>query len=115
VLAKNVEMFGFEFWGQDPKSREWKWLDHWDSTNSLPALVHVGLGLGTTGKRGQPQDVVHRYVALPATAVQPDWQVPGGFGAANTINRLGTGPGGTGTQPGAGGGPTKIPPGGGFK
>jgi hypothetical protein len=72
-----VELFGCEFYGQDPRTRDWKWVDHWDSTNSLPTLVHVGLGLGKTGKRGEPQDVVHRYIAVPATAVQYDWQVPG--------------------------------------
>ena len=81
VLARDVQMFGFEFWGRNPKTGQWEWVEEWNSTNSLPTLVHVGLGLGKTGKKGEPQDVVHRYIALPATAVQPDWQMAGGLGA----------------------------------
>lgn len=77
VLAKDVQMFGFEFWGQpDPikKANEWDWMDHWDSTNSLPSLVRVGLAVGKTAKAGEGQDLVVKVVALPAHAVQPEWQ-----------------------------------------
>jgi type II secretory pathway pseudopilin PulG len=82
VLAKDVQMFGFEMWGQeDPirKPNEWGWVDHWKSTNSLPSLMRIGLGLGKTGKRGDVQDLVVKVVALPAQAVQPAWQSPGGI------------------------------------
>ena len=79
MLAKDVTMFGFEFWGVNPKTGKWEWLEEWKSTNSLPALVHVGMGLGKN-KHGDSSDVVHRYVALPATAVQPPWQLPRGLG-----------------------------------
>jgi type II secretory pathway pseudopilin PulG len=79
MLAKDVTLFGFEFWGVNPKTGKWEWLEEWKSTNSLPALVHVGMGLGKN-KQGDPSDVVHRYVALPATAVQPPWQLPRGLG-----------------------------------
>jgi type II secretory pathway pseudopilin PulG len=75
MLAKDVTLFGFEFWGINPKTGKWEWLEEWNSTNSLPALVHVGLGLGKTSS-GDPADVVHRYIALPANAVQPGWQMP---------------------------------------
>jgi hypothetical protein len=84
VLAKDVQMFGFEMWGQpDPirKPNNWEWLDKWESTNSLPTLMRIGLGLGKTGKRGDPQDLVVKVVALPAKAVQPGWQMPGGMAA----------------------------------
>ena len=80
VLATDVQLFGFEFWGMNPKTRDWEWVNEWNSTNSLPLLVHVGLGLGKTSKAGESQDVVHRYIALPATAVQPDWQMAPGIG-----------------------------------
>ena len=60
------------------KPNDWDWVDHWDSTNSLPALMRIGLGLGKTGKRGDVQDLVVKVVALPARAVQPVWQMPGG-------------------------------------
>jgi len=78
MLAKNVTLFGFEFWGINPKSGKWEWLPEWNSTNSLPALVHVGLGMGKDS-RGESANVYHRYVALPASAVQPQWQMPMGM------------------------------------
>ncbi len=106
VLAKDVQMFGFEMWGQlDPirKPNEWGWVDEWKSTNSLPALMRIGLGLGKTGKRGDPQDLVVKVVALPAVAVQPGWQMPGGVGPGGL-------PPGAGNVPvNAGGG--IVPPG----
>ena len=80
VLAKDVTLFGFEFWGRNPKSGNWEWVPEWARTNELPTLVHVGLGLGKTDKPGQPQDVSHRYIALPATAVPPDAQMSVGQG-----------------------------------
>jgi type II secretory pathway pseudopilin PulG len=80
VLAKDVQLFGFEFWGQNPRTGVWEWVNEWNSTNSLPTLVHVGLGLGKTSKAGEAQDVVHRYIAIPAAAVQPEWQMPVGMG-----------------------------------
>jgi type II secretory pathway pseudopilin PulG len=100
LLAKNVTMFGFEFWGINPKTGKWEWLEEWNSTNSLPALVHVGLGLGKTA-HGDTADVAHRYIALPANAVQPDWQMPVNFGGGRP-----GGPGGPNT------GVQKLPMGG---
>ncbi len=80
VLAKDVQLFGFEFWGPNPKTGKMEWVNEWNSTNALPMWVHVGLGLGKTSKAGESQDVVHRYIALPATAVRPEWQMPLGMG-----------------------------------
>ena len=79
VLAKDVQMFGFEMWGQeDPirKPNDWGWVDHWKSTNALPKLMRIGLSLGKTAKKGEGQDLVVKVVALPANAVQPVWQNP---------------------------------------
>lgn len=102
TLAKDVTMFGFECWGQpDPIKRpnDWDWVEVWKSTNSLPSLVRIGLGLG--GKSGQPQSMTSRIIALPAKSVQPEWQnaqgpggQPGGIGqpnSGNPINRIGPG------------------------
>jgi len=102
VLAKDVTMFGFECWGQpDPIRRpnDWDWVDEWKSTNSLPSLMRIGLGLG--GKSGSPQTMTTKIVALPAKAVQPEWQNapgpggpgarPGGINQPNTGNRVGPG------------------------
>jgi type II secretory pathway pseudopilin PulG len=104
VLAKEVQMFGFEFWGQeDPVRRpnDWGWVDHWESTNSLPSLVRVGLALGKTSKKGDSQNLVVKVVALPAKAVQPEWQNAMGPGGA---------PGGVPGRPGQPGQPGQPVP-----
>lgn len=83
VLAKDVTMFGFECWGQpDPirRPQEWGWVDKWESTNSLPTFMRIGLGLGKTGKRDDPQNLTVKIVTLPARAVQPEWQNAQGIG-----------------------------------
>jgi prepilin-type N-terminal cleavage/methylation domain-containing protein len=108
VLAKDVQMFGFEFWGQtDPirKPTEFAWIDHWESTNSCPQFVRIWLGLGKAGQNGKSQDFVAKIVALPTTAVQPDWQMPMGGGP-----RIPGRPG----QPPVGQPPGNPPPGGGM-
>jgi len=76
VLAKDVQTFLIDFWGQPKDSRNFEWVTEWNSTNALPRKVRIALGVGTTGKKGVPQDMVYRVVALPATAVAPQWQVP---------------------------------------
>lgn len=81
VLAKDVQMFGFEFWGQD--KGEWQWLDHWDSTNSMPLLVRIWLGVGKAGQKGKSQDFVAKIISIPATAVAPEWQMPIGPAGIN--------------------------------
>ena len=111
VLAKDVTTFGFEFWGLD--KNEWKWLDHWDSTNSLPLLVRVWLGVGKTAKAGQAQDFVARIISIPAAAVQPEWQFPGGQPGQQGVPG-GPRPGQPG-QPGQPGGLNPGVPGGGGK
>ena len=108
MLAKDVTLFGFEFWGINPRTGKWEWLEEWNSTNSLPALVHVGLGLGKNSS-GDPSDVAHRYIALPANAVQPDWQMPVGFGGQRGGQPGGNNPPGGNPQGG------KPPPGGGVR
>jgi type II secretory pathway pseudopilin PulG len=78
VLAKDVQTFLIDFWGQPKDSREFQWVQEWNSTNALPKLVRIALGIGKTGKKGEAQDVVYRVIALPATAVAPEWQMPMG-------------------------------------
>jgi len=80
VLAKDVQLFILEFWGQQKETRNYEWVSEWNSTNALPKLIRVALGVGKTGKKGQAQDVIYRVIALPATAVAPEWQMPGGVG-----------------------------------
>ena len=76
VLARDVQMFGFQMWGQpDPikKPQFLDWMEEWPSTNSLPIMMRIGLGLGKT-KGGDAKDLVVKVITLPATAVQPGWQ-----------------------------------------
>jgi prepilin-type N-terminal cleavage/methylation domain-containing protein len=80
VLAKDVQLFAIDFWGQPKDSREFQWVNEWNSTNSLPRLVRIAIGVGKTSTKGVPQDLVYRVVALPANAVAPQWQMPGGPG-----------------------------------
>jgi len=84
-LAKDVAEFTLEY--MDPQKRQW--VDQWITTNQLPKMVRVILGLGRTQKTGsKAQDVVAKIVALPANAVTPDLQVGMvGRGAMQT-NRL---------------------------
>ncbi len=99
TLAKDVTMFAFECWGvPDPtKPNDHDWVDVWKSTNSLPKLMRIGLGLG--GKSGEPQSMTVKIIALPASVVTPDLQPgpggrPGGPGqpnSGNPINRIGPG------------------------
>ena len=104
VLAKDVQMFGFEMWGQeDPvrKPNDWGWVDHWKSTNSLPKLMRIGLSLGKTAKKGEGQDLVVKVVALPASAVQNllGAGVPGGINSRPPQTLPGIRPGQTGGRP----------------
>ena len=79
VLAKHVEMFMIEFWGpQKENQREFGWVNEWNSTNQLPKLVRVALGLGKTSQSGVPQDLVYRVIAIPSSSVPPQWQGIGG-------------------------------------
>ena len=106
VLAKDVTLFAFEFYDQQRN----EWVQEWNQTNQLPKIVKVAIGLGQAGKSGQPQDLVIKTVAIPATAVQPEWQSSGPGGA---IGRPGPGAGQPPPQPGPGGpnAPSLPPPG----
>ena len=105
TLARDVSEFSLGYYDAQKK----KWSEDWITTNQLPKMVRVILGLGKLpGSNSKAQDVVAKIVALPATAVGPDLQgaVPA-TGGLNT-NRLGQDPRmggdrlrqGGGTQPG---------------
>jgi len=85
TLARDVTFFKLAFF--DDRKNEW--LEEWKSTNQLPRLVQVALGLGKTPGTGKPYDLTYSLVALPSVAVQPDIQnaaaplVPGAGGLTN--------------------------------
>jgi prepilin-type N-terminal cleavage/methylation domain-containing protein len=78
VLAHDVQLFAIDFWGQPIDSREFQWVNEWRSTNALPKLVRLAIGVGKTSTKGVPQDLVYRVVALPAMAVPPNFQTTPG-------------------------------------
>jgi len=97
TLARDVTLFKMAFF--DAQKNEW--LEEWRSTNTLPKLVQIALGLGKTGNdASKPYNLVTSLVALPSVAVMPDVQGGG------PIPR---GP------PGQGGGGATVPPGTGGK
>jgi len=75
ILARYVTEFQMEFW--DTRSKEW--VDEWKQTNQLPKLVKFSLKLADNAASiHKPQQEIVRIVNLPATTVQPVWQMPGG-------------------------------------
>jgi type II secretory pathway pseudopilin PulG len=105
-LAKDVTLFMFEFWDEQKK----EYVYEWAKTNQLPKLVRVAVGLGTARQNSQsPQDLVTRTIAMPSTAVRPEWQagqmMPGVPGVPGMPGQPGMPPGmgvppGMGMQPG---------------
>jgi len=99
VLAHFVTEFQMEFW--DVRLHEW--VDEWKQTNQLPKLIKFSLKLADNENNiRRPQQEITRIVNLPATTVQPIWQMPGGFPGQRPL------PG----TPGAAGAPGTVPPGG---
>lgn len=78
VLARNVKDFILEF--LDPRTGEW--ISEWQSTNQLPKMMRITLGLGNLDKFStKPQEVRVTTVALPSQTVSPPYQFgPGGGG-----------------------------------
>ena len=69
-LAKDVTLFMFEFWDDAKK----EYTSEWAYTNQLPKIVRVALGLGKAGNSQMPQDLETRTIAMPCTAILPQWQ-----------------------------------------
>lgn len=87
TLSRDVTLFQMEFY--DAQKQEW--LEEWKSTNSLPRLVKIALGLGKSAKSpNEPYDLVTSLVALPSLGVGADIQGGGvGPGGPGQTNRSG--------------------------
>jgi hypothetical protein len=70
VLARNVEDFKMEFWGERSKD----WLDEWTETNQLPLMVKITLRL-TDDDSARVVKEVTREIALPAVMAPAGLQV----------------------------------------
>lgn len=106
VLAKNVKAFDMLFWDRDKND----WVDEWLDlkTNQLPRLVMFTLAVADAPGSLKATEEITRVVALPATTVQPIWQLPRqGPGARPGAQ---PGPGSPGAPPpGAPGGSPGLP------
>ncbi len=100
ILARDVSLFVLEFWDAQLNG----WTDELLTTNQLPKMVRVSLGIGQAPtSSSQPSEITSRVIALPSVAVPPDVQRP----------LLQPGGGGGGVTPGPGGGTGTPRPGGG--
>ena len=72
VLARNVKKFTVECW--DIKTMDW--MDGWDTTNSIPALLRINLTLGgNAGNGGTASELaVMRVIAIPSITLPPGLQ-----------------------------------------
>jgi prepilin-type N-terminal cleavage/methylation domain-containing protein len=73
TLARNVTEFMIEFW--DLRNQEW--LPELTTTNQLPRMVRVTLGLGHPSNRSTAE-IVSRVIAIPAMIVPREVQIPVG-------------------------------------
>jgi len=96
VLAREVKLFGLEFWD----ARKSDWTDRWLTTNQLPKLVRYALAFGPTAAATRPGDVTVRVVNLPSSVVPPDAQMGRGPGPAAARGPGGLGPPGVAGRPG---------------
>jgi prepilin-type N-terminal cleavage/methylation domain-containing protein len=78
-LVHNVKFFRMEFYDQEMAD----WVPEWFNTNQIPKQVRVALAYGGPENRDdQPSQVITRVVYIPASAIQPQYQMPrGGRGA----------------------------------
>lgn len=67
VLAHGVEKFSVECW--DP--RAFDWVDTWDATNSIPAMLRISLTLRNHTDTGNaaPALAVTRVIAIPSVTL----------------------------------------------
>jgi len=114
VLARDVTLFLMEFYDEETG----EWLEEWASTNQIPRVVKIALGMGrSSNNSGDPLDFATRVVSIPSYAVQGDIQGAVGLpgmgvgGALQPISGVGGLP--SGGRPGGnlGGGQGRPPSG----
>jgi hypothetical protein len=71
VLARDVQFFVLEFWDQRKKA----WTDQLLTTNQLPPIIKVTLGVGSTRTPGVAAELMARTIAIPSLPVPREAQV----------------------------------------
>jgi prepilin-type N-terminal cleavage/methylation domain-containing protein len=73
TLVRDVSLFVVEFWD----TRLGDWTDEWLTTNQLPKMLRVSIGIGhAANSPSKPSEITSRIIALPSIAVTPDIQQP---------------------------------------
>ena len=73
VLVREVSAFQLEFWDL----QRGEYVPEWLSTNRLPQVVRVTLGIGEAGRSGrQPVQRITRVIRIPSSAVAAGLQAP---------------------------------------
>lgn len=72
TLVRDVSLFVVEFW--DTKLGDW--TDELLTTNQLPKMLRVSIGIGQAANSSQPSEIISRIIAMPSIAVTPDIQQP---------------------------------------
>ncbi|MGA3283274.1 MAG: prepilin-type N-terminal cleavage/methylation domain-containing protein [Verrucomicrobiota bacterium] len=67
VLTRDVKKFTVECW--DAKTMDW--VDEWDTTNTIPAVVRISFTLGGNADAGNaaPELAVTRFIAIPSSTL----------------------------------------------
>lgn len=73
VLARGVKKFNIECW--DPQQKEW--VDGWENTNNIPAMVRISLVLSGSTEPGSaaPDRSVTRLIAVPSITLPSVLQI----------------------------------------
>lgn len=72
VLSPDVSIFRVHFL----EAQTGKWEQEWKTTNSLPKLMRLELGLGRKDGGDEPADLTSTILAIPGNPVTPDLQSP---------------------------------------
>jgi prepilin-type N-terminal cleavage/methylation domain-containing protein len=83
VLARDVKKFTVECW--NPRMADW--VDEWNTTNSIPAMLRISFTLGGNAGAGNaaPELPVTRVIAIPSVMLPSGLQAGGGGGGASGI------------------------------
>ncbi|MEO5803055.1 MAG: prepilin-type N-terminal cleavage/methylation domain-containing protein [Verrucomicrobiota bacterium] len=72
TLVHDVSLFVLEFWD----TQLGDWTDELLTTNQLPKMIRVSIGIGHAPSSSQPMEIASRIIAMPSIAVTPDIQQP---------------------------------------
>ena len=72
TLVRDVSLFVLEFWD----TQQGEWTDELLTTNQIPKMIRVSIGIGHAPHSAAPSETVSRIIAMPSIAVTPDITMP---------------------------------------